>query len=169
MKKTKLIRGAIMAVFVLLALLLVYTVVRQTMPDIIPLLQSGDEEALEAYLERDMSFTGILCMALLQMVQVWSIVISGVIVNVAAGVVYGVWRAFAICLISSSLAHGISFTVCQHLGKYLDKILPDTGSYKLDLIAKSEHPAYTVVTLCFLPILPNGIISIAASRSRLKP
>ena len=79
------------------------------------------------------------------------------------------WRAFAICLISSSLAHGISFTVCQHLGKYLDKILPDTGSYKLDLIAKSEHPAYTVVTLCFLPILPNGIISIAASRSRLKP
>ena len=101
MKKTKLIRGAIMAVFVLLALLLVYTVVKQTMPDIIPLLQSGDEEALEAYLERDMSFTGILCMALLQMVQVWSIVISGVIVNVAAGVVYGVWRAFAICLISS--------------------------------------------------------------------
>ena len=88
MKKTKLIRGAIMAVFVLLALLLVYTVVKQTMPDIIPLLQSGDEEALEAYLERDMSFTGILCMALLQMVQVWSIVISGVIVNVAAGVVY---------------------------------------------------------------------------------
>ena len=86
MKKTKLIRGAIMAVFVLLALLLVYTVVRQTMPDIIPLLQSGDEEALEAYLERDMSFTGILCMALLQMVQVWSIVISGVIVNVAAGI-----------------------------------------------------------------------------------
>ena len=125
--------------------------------------------ALEEYLERDMSFTGILCMALLQMVQVWSIVISGVIVNVAAGVVYGVWRAFAICLISSSLAHGISFTVCQHLGKYLDKILPDTGSYKLDLIAKSDHPAYTVVTLCFLPILPNGIISIAASRSRLKP
>ena len=50
MKKTKLIRGAIMAVFVLLALLLVYTVVRQTMPDIIPLLQSGDEEALEACL-----------------------------------------------------------------------------------------------------------------------
>ena len=49
------------------------------------------------------------------------------------------------------------------------RILPDTGSYKLDLIAKSDHPAYTVVTLCFLPILPNGIISIAASRSRLKP
>ena len=61
--------------------LLVYLVVRQTMPDIIPLLQSGDEEALEAYLSRDMSFTGILYMALLQMVQVWSIVISGVIVT----------------------------------------------------------------------------------------
>ena len=26
-----------------------------------------------------------------------------------------------------------------------------------------------VVTLCFLPVLPNGIISIAASRSRLTP
>lgn len=50
MKKTKLIRGGIMALFVLAALLLVYLVVRQTMPDIIPLLRSGDEEALEAYL-----------------------------------------------------------------------------------------------------------------------
>ena len=142
MKKTKLIRSCAMALFVLVALLLVYLVVRQTMPDIIPLLRNGDEEALEAYLSRDMSFTGILYMALLQMVQVWSIVISGVIVNVAAGVVYGVWRAFAICLISSSLAHGISFTLYQRLGKYLDKFLPDTGSDKLDLVAKSEHAAY---------------------------
>ena len=150
MKKTKLIRGGIMALFVLAALLLVYLVVRQTMPDIIPLLRSGDEEALEAYLSRDMSFTGILYMALLQMVQVWSIVISGVIVNVAAGVVYGVWRAFAICLVSSSLAHGISFTLYQRLGKYLDKLLPDNSSDKLDIVAKSEHPAYMVVTLCFL-------------------
>ena len=169
MKKTKLIRGGIMALFVLAALLLVYLVVRQTMPDIIPLLRSGDEEALEAYLSRDMSFTGILYMALLQMVQVWSIVISGVIVNVAAGVVYGVWRAFAICLVSSSLAHGISFTLYQRLGKYLDKLLPDNSSDKLDIVAKSEHPAYMVVTLCFLPLIPNGFISIAASRSRLKP
>ena len=169
MKKTKLIRSCVMALFVLVALLLVYLVVKQTMPDIIPLLRSGDEQALEAYLSRDMSFTGILYMALLQMVQVWSIVISGVIVNVAAGVVYGVWCAFAICLISSSIAHGISFTLYQRLGKYLDKFLPDTGNDKLDLVAKSEHPAYMVVTLCFLPVLPNGIISIAASRSRLKP
>jgi len=165
MKKTKLIRGGIMALFVLAALLLVYLVVRQTMPDIIPLLRSGDEEALEAYLSRDMSFTGILYMALLQMVQVWSIVISGVIVNVAAGVVYGVWRAFAICLVSSSLAHGISFTLYQRLGKYLDKLLPDNSSDKLDIVAKSEHPAYMVVTLCFLPLIPNGFIPIAASRS----
>ena len=163
MKKTKLIRGGIMALFVLAALLLVYLVVRQTMPDIIPLLRSGDEEALEAYLSRDMSFTGILYMALLQMVQVWSIVISGVIVNVAAGVVYGVWRAFAICLVSSSLAHGISFTLYQRLGKYLDKLLPDNSSDKLDIVAKSEHPAYMVVTLCFLPLIPNRFIPIAGS------
>ena len=96
MKRKKLLRTGITVIFVLLAVFLVYLVVRQTMPDIIPLLKSGDEAALEAYLSRDMSPSGILYMALLQMVQVWSIVISGVIVNVAAGVVYGVWRAFAI-------------------------------------------------------------------------
>lgn len=170
MKKEKLLRTGITVVFILLAVLLVYLVVRQTMPDIIPLLQSGDETALEAYLSRDMSFSGILYMALLQMVQVWSIVISGVIVNVAAGVVYGVWRAFEICLLSSSLAHGISFTLYQRLGKYLDKLLPESaGSAKLALIAKSEHPAYMVVTLCFIPLIPNGVIPIAASRSKLKP
>ena len=97
MKKTKLIRSCVMALFVLVALLLVYLVVRQTMPDIIPLLRSGDEQALEAYLSRDMSFTGIFVHGTFADGEVWSIVISGVIVNVAAGVVYGVWRAFAIC------------------------------------------------------------------------
>ena len=169
MKKTNWIRAAIMSVFILLAVFLVYLVVKQTMPDIIPLLESGDEQALEDYLGRDMSVTGILCMALLQMVQVWSIVISGVIVNVAAGVVYGTWRAFVICLLASSLAHGVSFTFYQRLGRQLDRLLPSSGgSAKLDLIARSAHPAYTVVTLCFLPILPNGFIPIAASRSRLK-
>ena len=41
MKKTKLIRSGIMALFVLVALLLVYLVVKQTMPDIIPLLRTS--------------------------------------------------------------------------------------------------------------------------------
>ena len=40
MKKEKLLRAGVTAVFILLAVLLVYLVVRQTMPDIIPLLQS---------------------------------------------------------------------------------------------------------------------------------
>ncbi len=169
MKKTKFIRTGSMLLFVLLALLLVYLVLKQFMPDIVALLKSGDEQAMEEYLKRDMSVTGILCMALLQMVQVWSIVISVVIVQVAAGVVYGVWRAFAICLVSSALAHGICFTLFQKLGAYLDRLLPDSGNDKLNIVAKSAHPAYTVVMLCFLPLIPNGIIPIAASRSRLKP
>ncbi len=169
MKRTRLLRTAIMAAFFLLALFLVYFVVMQTMPDVIVLLESGDEAAIEAYLSRDLSASGILCMVLLQMIQVWSIVISGVVVNIAAGVVYGLWRAFAICQLSSTLAHCISFTLCQRLRRHLDRLLPDTHHTKLDLIANSQHPGYMVLTLCFLPILPNGIISVAASRSRLKP
>lgn len=169
MKRTRLLRAAIMTAFLLAALLLVYLVVMQTMPDLIPLLESGDEAALEAYLSRDMSASGVLCMALLQMIQVWAIVISGVVVNIAAGVVYGLWRAFAICQLSSTLAHCISFTLCQRLRRRLDRLLPDEHHAKLDLIANARHPGYMVLTLCFLPVLPNGIISVAASRSRLKP
>ena len=103
MKKTKLIRSCVMALFVLVALLLVYLVVRQTMPDIIPLLRNGDEEALEAYLSRDMSFTGILYMALLQMVQVWSIVISDVYKRQVA---YGAHQQFAQQTGHSHARHG---------------------------------------------------------------
>lgn len=169
MKRTRLLRAALMTLFLLTALLLVYLVVMQTMPDLLPLLESGDEAAMEAYLSRDMSISGILCMALLQMVQVWSVVISGVVVNIAAGVVYGLWRAFAICQLSSTLAHCISFTLCQRLQRHLDQLLPDEHHAKLNLIANAKNPGYMVLTLCFLPVLPNGIISIAASRSRLKP
>lgn len=170
MKKTKLIRGGIMALFVLAALLLVYLVVRQTMPDIIPLLRSGDEEALEAYLSRDMSFTGILYMRFWQMVQVWSIVISGVIVNVAAG--RRLWRLarvrhpassrpplrMASALRSTSVWGSTSISSCR-----------TTARTNSTLLRSLSIPAYMVVTLCFLPLIPNGFIPIAASRSRLKP
>lgn len=169
MHKTKWLRGAITVGFVLAALLLVYLVVAQTMPELVPILRTGDEQALEAYLRRDVSASGILTMALLQMVQVWSLVISGVIVNVAAGVVFGLWRAFVICQLSSTFAHSVSFMLCQRLEQSLDRFLPDSKGGKLDSLSRTEHPAYLVVTLSFVPFIPNGLISIAASRTRLKP
>ena len=130
MKKTKLIRGGIMALFVLAALLLVYLVVRQTMPDIIPLLRSGDEEELEAYLSRDMSFTGILYMALLQMVQVWSIVISGVIVT-----------GSPLCSLSNANSAVIIFVVLATGSTsrlfFSNKTVPLTGSYSTAAYAET--------------------------------
>lgn len=168
MNKNRLLRVLITALFLLAALGLVCLVVKQTMPDLLTLLRDADEAALEAYLSRDMSLSGIICMALLQMIQVWSIVISGIVIKVAAGVVYGTWRAFLICQLSSTLAHCISFALCQRLDRYLEHFLPDQSAEKLTLITHAEHPAYMVVTLGFLPIIPNGIISIAASRTKLR-
>lgn len=73
------------------------------------------------------------------------------------------------CLVSSSLAHGISFTLYQRLGKYLDKLLPDNSSDKLDIVAKSEHPGLYGRDALLPAAHPERLYPIAASRSRLKP
>ena len=170
MKKTKLIRSCVMALFVLVALLLVYLVVRQTMPDIIPLLRSGDEAGAGSVPEPR------------HVVHRYSI--HGAFAD-GAGLVHRhfrrdrqcgrrrrLWRLARICnlprfplrLHMESALHftsgwgSISINSCR---------IPALTN--LIIVAKSEHPAYMVVTLCFLPLIPNGFISIAASRSRLKP
>lgn len=43
---------------------------------------------------------GLICTALLQFLQVVSIVLPGAPIQVAAGIVYGVWKGSAICYVS---------------------------------------------------------------------
>lgn len=147
--------------------LLIYFAFIAIMPELIPLLKDGDEAAIEDYLRHNNNITGILCTALLQIVQIVSVVLSGVPIQIAAGIVYGTWRGFAICHLSTVAASTGVFAVIRKTGEKLDKFFPtkEGKMSKLDFIRNSDRPAYTVTIAYLIPLIPNGFIPYFAAKS----
>lgn len=156
--------------FIAAALLLLYLAFVTAMPDLLPVLESGDEAQIEAYLLREGRWAGMLCTMLLQFVQVVSIVLPGAPIQIAAGIVYGALRGFALCHLAYVAANLAVFFAARHLGGKLDQWLPaaDQTSSRLDLFRNSTDPWFITVLACLVPLMPNGIIPYAAARSGLR-
>lgn len=170
MKKYKLIRVGIIALFILLTLLLVWFILAETMPELLPALKKGDSKAIEEYLSRDTSAKSLISLAVLQVLQVLSIFISGTVLQIAAGAVYGGVKALLVCWPASGLAHFLAFLLYRRLGERMDELMPGSAdSSRLDFIIRSVHPGFATSLACFFPFLPNGFLPIAASRTTLTP
>lgn len=160
-------RGLFALLFLALAFALLYFAFRDAAPELLPLLKNGDVEELQAYLWSIGTWKGILCTVLLQMLQVFSLVISGLPIQVAAGVVYGTFIALLICLLSSTLALTISLFMWKGMGKRMAKWFPveEKQLRLINRLAASGAPPRYVVFLCgMIPVLPNGLIPLLAAK-----
>ena len=170
MKKNKnnWIRFALKTGIILAAAGLIYFAFVAMMPDLIPLLKSGNESQIEQYLRDSNKWLGLLFTALLQFVQVLSVILPGTPIQIAAGIVYGTWRAFFVCHLSSVATNLLVFNASRRLGNKMDVLIPvNSKSSKMDFIRKSENPAYMTVVACLVPILPNGFIPYAAAKTKI--
>ena len=168
MKHPKLLRTLVIVGFIAAAAALVYFAFITTVPDLWPILKSGDEQQVEQYLRHSDRNAGMFFVALLQMVQVVSVVLPGAPVQIAAGIVYGVWRSFLLCWLSSVAANVLVFFLSRKLGNKLDRWLPvERRRSRLDALKKSQSAGYMTVMACLIPVLPNGIIPHIMSRTEI--
>lgn len=171
MKKSGLIRAAMALAVAALILGLVYVAFVKAMPDLWPVLKSGSEAEIEAYLASADSTVGLLCTAMLQFLQVVSIILPGAPIQIAAGIVYGVWKGGAICYLSYVSANLVVFAAARHLGGLLDKLAPAQGGgllQKVRFLSDAEMPVYMTAMACIIPVVPNGIIPYAAAKTEMK-
>ena len=153
--------------FLAAGLALVFLAFRDALPELLPMLKNGDVDELQAYLRSIGTWKGILCAALLQMLQVFSLVISGLPIQVAAGVVYGTFFALLICLVSSTLALTLSLLLWKTMGKRMAKWFPveEKQMRLIDRLAQSgTPPRYAVFLAGMIPVLPNGLIPLLAAK-----
>ena len=158
-------------IFVLLFLAAAFALIlfafRDAIPGLLPLLKSGDADEIQSYLRGIGTWEGILCTALLQMLQVFSLVISGLPIQVAAGVVYGTFFALLICLTASTLALTLSLLLWKTMGRRMAKWFPveDKHLRLIDKLAEAgTPPRYAVFLAGMIPVLPNGLIPLLAAR-----
>ncbi len=167
-KKVKIVLSVVL---ILLVCVLFYFVLRAMLPDFFSVLEHGNNMEIQEYIKSSGDVQGVIYTALLQFVQVVSIVFPGLPIQVAAGVLFGTFLGFIICHLSFVAANVCVFLVARRLGHRITKFL-DSGTKSETnkfgkMISDSEYPGFMVILGCLIPLLPNGIIPYMAARSHL--
>ena len=166
-KRALLLRIGIILLCAAVLIGLVYLAFGQAIPELVPLLRSGDEEKIAAYIGQQNRISGILSTALLAFLQPVSIILPGAPIQIAAGIVYGTLKGFLICHISYVLSNLVVFYLARVLGQRMDKYV-SRFSGKVNFLQDAQYPAYMTAMACLIPVVPNGIIPYAAARTRMR-
>lgn len=173
MKKNKLIRNLLKVLvsifFIAVILAITFFALRKAVPEVIHLLENGNEDDIVEYIRGMGSIKGVFMVALIQALQVGSIFLPGVPVWVAAGILYPVYIAFPVCHLSYLGVNCAVFCLSRHYNGKLTNLLfnEEDDKEKWGLIKNSRSPAYMTVLACLIPLLPNGIIPYMAANSKI--
>lgn len=167
MKKTRLklilLRVLFASIMVGLAVLLVYLIFRSSAPGLMPAIREGNTGVIEEYLESNANIKGMILTAILQIVQVISIVIPSMPIQVAAGVVFGVWKGFIICHLANVAGNCLVYTAYSKMSNRLNDLIPVNRNNKVvKFIQSSSSTTFMVAMTCLIPAVPNGFVPYAA-------
>ena len=170
MKHPKLVKALIFIGMIALVVLIIYVGMRVAFPSLWTAIKSGNHEDLEAFLKQGKSWKTLLVLAILQYVQIISIVLPSPPIHIAGGMVAGTLHAFATCMISYCLANLTVFAAARKLHGKLENfgVGSDGKGNKLDEWLSTGEPWIVVVLACMIPFIPNGLIPYAAAQTNLK-
>ena len=134
---------------------LLYLAFGQAVPELIPLLRSGDETQIAAYLGSQNRLSGILSTAMLAFLQPITILLPGAPIQIAAGIVYGTLKGFLICHISYVLSNVVVFYLARVMRGRMERYVSRFSS-KLDFLQRSQYPAYMTAMACLIPCCPTA-------------
>ena len=135
-------------------------------PGLIPLLKEGDSQKIADYLAQETGIKGVIAVILLQAVQIASIVMPGMAIQVAAGLIYGWLKGFLMCYIGFVVSNLLVFLFARKMGS--DRIrgvsMGRTAQWLLEKL-NGANPKFMVVVANMVPAIPNGIIPYIAART----
>ena len=103
---------------------------------------------------------------MLSALQVISIVLPGLPIHLAVGMIYGWVKASVVCYIGFVLGNALVFYAARRLGRRLGNYIPGLNRENwLTQKINSTHPAFVVALACMVPAVPNGAIPYIAARA----
>ncbi|MCH5278186.1 MAG: TVP38/TMEM64 family protein [Christensenellaceae bacterium] len=153
-----------------IVLFLLYLALKSVLPGFVEVLAEGDQGDVQEYLRRFNDFGGYAVGFFLQFIQIITILLPSVPIQVAVGIIFGTWRGFLVCYTGYVSANAAIFFFSRKLGAGLEKLLPSrhASSKHQGMILHSEHPAFMVFLASIMPLIPNGLIPYIASKTEVK-
>ena len=151
------------AVVVLVTVLLIVETFRLLLPGLWSAFSAGDEQALSAYLTSQGRLRSFLTLWFLAVVQVLSLVIPAMPVQLAAGLAYGPWLGFVTSFSASAVANLTVFLAARRLAPVIRRLTADNAKATklLNSVRSSKDPWFYTILAFITPGLPNGIIPLS--------
>ena len=159
------------AAVILVMVLLIIETFRLLLPGLWTAFSSGDEQALSDYLTSEGRLRSFLTLWFLAFVQVVSLVIPAMPVQLAAGIAYGPWKGFVTSFSASVAANFLVFLLARRLAKVIELLTANSpkANKLLNSVRNSKNPWFYTILAFITPGLPNGIIPYAAAHANMKP
>ena len=154
-----------------LMLLLIWTAFGNSFKVLLPMVRRGDKHGIVTYLADEDEIAGMICVMLLSGLQVASIVLPGIAIHVAAGVLYSWWKAFLLCYTGFIIGNMVVFLFARHMREEGRTIQYDpgvTGRRLLEYL-RGTPTMLVVIAIYMVPGVPNGIVPYIAAKRKMKP
>ncbi|MGN1387703.1 MAG: TVP38/TMEM64 family protein [Bacillus sp. (in: firmicutes)] len=142
-----------------------YWLITYTDPDLIPLLTSGNQEAIEDMLRSETGLYAVLLTIVMEFLQTFSIIIPGMPINIAAGIVFGWLEGTLICTVGFVAANVAVFVIAKRVRGLVKKIVPSTNqkNSRWKFISEAKNPVLMITLAFATPGVPNGFIPYVSS------
>lgn len=170
-ERTKRLAVIAAAAVILVMVLLIIETFRLLLPGVWTAFSSGDEQALSDYLTSEGRLRSFLTLWFLAFVQVVSLVIPAMPVQLAAGIAYGPWKGFVTSFSASVAANFLVFLLARRLAKVIELLTANSpkANKLLNSVRNSKNPWFYTILAFITPGLPNGIIPYAAANAGMRP
>lgn len=167
-KKNKKLIIAILLCIIALTAYLIYVFFGDFFAELFTLLETGDQEQIAAYLNGQSQWGGYVALFFCSILQVVSIFMPGMLIQITGALIYGWWKAFLICWIGFTAGNAFVFFFARLFGKSMEIALnmEKKSSWLMNKI-NSGNPELVIAVACMVPGIPNGIIPYIAARSRI--
>ena len=147
-KKSAVRSLTVMVLFLLIAIGLVVELLRIYVPNVWAAFSSGDENALQTCFDGQSTAYSAGLLWLLSFVQILSVVLPAMPVQLVAGIVLGPWLGCAVCLTACMAAHIAVFyaaTLAQTSLAALEEASPKLKKARDALSVKRNRTYYTTI------------------------
>lgn len=153
---------------VIVVAILIWFAFGNKIPGLIPLLKEGDSQKIADYLAQETGIRGVIAVILLQAIQVASIVMPGMAIQVAAGLIYGWLEGFLMCYFGFALSNLFVFLFARRMGsdRIKDVSMGRMSQWLMEKL-RGTKPQFMVVLACMVPAVPNGVIPYLAARTEI--
>ena len=151
---------------VIVIAILIWIAFGNKIPGLIPLLKEGDGEKIADYLAQETGIKGVIAVILLQMIRVVGIVLPGMAIQVAAGLIYGWLQGFLMCYFGFVLSNLLIFVFARKMGsgRLREVSMGRTSQWLMEKL-NGTKPQFMVVIANMVPAIPNGVIPFIAAKT----